>query len=109
MTELLIATCNKGKVREIRGLLKEFDFKVTSLDDYPDLPKIIEDGKSFSANAIKKAEMFRSTRPWRAALNERRGDYLSLCRSGGIRGWIVKAGSKPYYLVDQEMPCLSDG
>jgi len=53
MTELLIATRNKGKVREIRELLP--DFKITSLLDYPDMPEIVEDGKTFKANAIKKA------------------------------------------------------
>jgi len=55
MQELLVATKNQGKIREIRELLKEFDFKITSLDDYPDMPEIIEDGLTFAANAIKKA------------------------------------------------------
>ncbi|HQP10330.1 MAG TPA: RdgB/HAM1 family non-canonical purine NTP pyrophosphatase [Candidatus Omnitrophota bacterium] len=54
-TELVVATKNKGKLREIRELLKEFDLKVTSLADYPDAPHIIEDGKNFAQNAIKKA------------------------------------------------------
>lgn len=55
MLELLVATGNQGKLREIKELLKEFDINVTSLKDYPDLPKIEEDGKTFAANAIKKA------------------------------------------------------
>ncbi len=55
MRELLIATRNKGKVREIKDLLKDFKLKITSLDDYPDMPQIEEDGKTFEANAIKKA------------------------------------------------------
>ncbi len=55
MRELLVATKNQGKMREIRELLKEFDVKVTSLADYPDCPAIVEDGKTFKANAIKKA------------------------------------------------------
>jgi XTP/dITP diphosphohydrolase len=53
--ELLVATKNKGKLREIRELLKDLDLNVTSLEDYADLPEIIEDGKTFTANAIKKA------------------------------------------------------
>lgn len=57
MRELLVATKNQGKLREIRELLKEFDVKVTSLADYPDCPDIVEDGKTFKANAIKKAAM----------------------------------------------------
>jgi len=55
MKELLIATGNKGKLREIKELLKDLDIKVTSLADYPDLPKIEEDGKTYAQNALKKA------------------------------------------------------
>lgn len=55
MLELLIATRNKGKIREIKDLLKDFDIKITSLDDYPDLPAIEEDGDTFEKNALKKA------------------------------------------------------
>lgn len=55
MRELLIATTNKGKLREIRELFKDLDFKITSLADYPGLPEIIEDGKTFRSNAVKKA------------------------------------------------------
>lgn len=55
MRELLVATRNKGKMREIRDLLKDFNLKITSLDDYPDLPEIEEDGASFAQNALKKA------------------------------------------------------
>lgn len=55
MRELLIATRNKGKVREIKDLLKDFKLKITSLDDYKSMPQIEEDGKTFQANAIKKA------------------------------------------------------
>ncbi len=55
MRELVIATTNEGKMREIRGLLKDLDIKITSLKDYPDAPKVIEDGKTFAQNALKKA------------------------------------------------------
>jgi XTP/dITP diphosphohydrolase len=53
--ELLVATRNGGKVREIQELLNEYGIKVTSLWDYPDMPEIVEDGKTFEANAAKKA------------------------------------------------------
>ena len=53
--ELIIATRNKGKLREIRELFKDLDLKITSLADYPNLPKIYEEGKSFRDNAIIKA------------------------------------------------------
>ena len=55
MTELVIATKNKGKLREIKELLGDLDLKITSLADYPDAPEIEEDGKTFGQNALKKA------------------------------------------------------
>ncbi len=54
--ELVIATKNQGKLKEIKDLLRDLDIKVTSLADYPEAPEIIEDGKSFKQNALKKAE-----------------------------------------------------
>ena len=55
MKELVIATTNPGKLREIRELLKDCDIKITSLSDYPDAPTIEEDGRNFAQNALKKA------------------------------------------------------
>ena len=55
MQELLVATRNKKKLEEIKDLLKDLNLKITSLADYPDCPEIEEDGKTFSANALKKA------------------------------------------------------
>ena len=55
MIELVIATKNKGKLREIRELLKDFDLKITSLAEYPGAPVVEEDGRTFAQNALKKA------------------------------------------------------
>lgn len=53
--ELVVATKNKKKLEEIRELLKGLDLKITSLSDYPAAPRIIENGRTFKANAVKKA------------------------------------------------------
>ncbi|MCU0666981.1 MAG: XTP/dITP diphosphatase [Candidatus Omnitrophica bacterium] len=53
--ELLVATKNKGKLREIKIILKDLPLKITSLADYPGHPRIIENAKTFSGNAAKKA------------------------------------------------------
>ena len=55
MTELVVATKNKKKLEELKDLLCDLDIKITSLADYPNHPKIIEDGLTFQENAIKKA------------------------------------------------------
>tara|TARA_B100000745_G_C20094633_1_gene374235 strand:- start:289 stop:882 length:594 start_codon:yes stop_codon:yes gene_type:complete len=53
--ELVVATSNKGKLCEIKELLKDLPFQITSLADYPGHPEIVEDGRTFAQNALKKA------------------------------------------------------
>lgn len=53
--ELVVATGNRKKLREIKDILRGLPLKITSLADYPDPPRIIEDGKDFTENAVKKA------------------------------------------------------
>jgi XTP/dITP diphosphohydrolase len=61
MITLVIATKNKGKVREINHFLKDFSIRFFSLNDFNDLPDIIEDGNNFKENSIKKAEITAKT------------------------------------------------
>ncbi|HSB05512.1 MAG TPA: XTP/dITP diphosphatase [Thermodesulfobacteriota bacterium] len=56
--ELLVATRNQGKVREIRIALKGLRLRIRSLRDFRDVPEIVEDGKSFTENALKKARFY---------------------------------------------------
>ncbi|MDD3374447.1 MAG: RdgB/HAM1 family non-canonical purine NTP pyrophosphatase [Candidatus Omnitrophica bacterium] len=55
MRELLIATNNQKKLKELKELLSDLPLRITSLKDYKNMPKIEEDGKTFSQNALKKA------------------------------------------------------
>jgi XTP/dITP diphosphohydrolase len=55
---LIVATKNKGKIREIREALKGLDLRIYALSDFPDVPEMIEDGKSFTENALKKARFY---------------------------------------------------
>ena len=55
MTEVLLATRNPHKLREVREILAETDFGVISIDDLDGIPEIVEDGDTFEANADKKA------------------------------------------------------
>lgn len=57
MTRVLIATFNDKKRRELKTLLKEFEgIKIMNLSDLGVAPPIIvEDGKTFRQNAVKKA------------------------------------------------------
>ena len=55
MLELLVATRNEKKLREIKELLSDLPVRITSLKEYPHCPDIIEDGQTFSQNAVIKA------------------------------------------------------
>lgn len=53
--ELVIATRNKKKFKEIERLFKDSNIKILSLDSFPDVPEVVEDKDTFQGNAIKKA------------------------------------------------------
>jgi XTP/dITP diphosphohydrolase len=53
--EIVLATKNMGKVKELERILDIPGLKVLSLSDYPDMPEVIEDGETFAENAAKKA------------------------------------------------------
>lgn len=53
--EVVIATRNPGKFREIKAILSSLPLKFFSLEDFPDMPEVVEDGATFSENAGKKA------------------------------------------------------
>ncbi|MBL7068346.1 MAG: RdgB/HAM1 family non-canonical purine NTP pyrophosphatase [Candidatus Omnitrophica bacterium] len=53
--ELVISTRNKKKFREIKRLFKGSNIKISSLNRFPGIPRVIEDKKTFNGNAVKKA------------------------------------------------------
>jgi XTP/dITP diphosphohydrolase len=56
---LLFATRNPGKLRELRRLVAGLPVRVVSLDDLGrDVPEVEEDGATFAANAAKKASAY---------------------------------------------------
>ena len=55
MMNLVVATRNKGKLKEIEALLSGLVDVLECAADYPDFPETIEDGATFAENALKKA------------------------------------------------------
>lgn len=53
--KLLIASRNLHKIREIRSIFNLDNVEIIGANDLPDLPEVVEDGKTFQTNAIKKA------------------------------------------------------
>jgi len=55
MPRIVLASRNKHKIAELRFFLTGLPFEVVSLDDFSDMPLLIEDGTTFKENALKKA------------------------------------------------------
>ena len=55
LKEMLIATGNRGKMKEFAALFAGSGIKLYSLEDFPALVPAVEDGKTFRENALKKA------------------------------------------------------
>ena len=53
--ELVLATRNPDKGRELTALLGDFGISIRTLAEFPDAPEVVEDGETCEANAIKKA------------------------------------------------------
>ena len=53
--DIVIATSNQNKLKEFKELLKGYTVTILSLEDFPHIPPVVEDGKSFYENALKKA------------------------------------------------------
>jgi XTP/dITP diphosphohydrolase len=54
--EIVLSTRNHGKISEFRSLFKGMPVRILSCYDFPDLPVVVEDGKTFQENAEKKAK-----------------------------------------------------
>jgi len=55
MTDIVFATRNAGKMREIKGCFQGTKYRILSLDDIGVNIEVVEDGATFEANAAKKA------------------------------------------------------
>lgn len=54
--QIIIATNNQGKKREFQQLLIDSRVKISSLDEYPQIPDPPETKETFDGNALEKAE-----------------------------------------------------
>lgn len=60
--KIVIATHNQDKLKEIQREINSFKWEVVSLDVFPEILEIVEDGKTLVENALIKArEVFEKT------------------------------------------------
>jgi XTP/dITP diphosphohydrolase len=53
--QLLVASRNRHKLKEIAAIIADLNLDVRSATDIPGLPEVVEDGATLRDNAIKKA------------------------------------------------------
>ncbi|HZG53185.1 MAG TPA: RdgB/HAM1 family non-canonical purine NTP pyrophosphatase [Pyrinomonadaceae bacterium] len=67
-SELLIATNNAGKIRELTGLLANLPLRLRQLSEFPQITEVEETGQTFAENASLKARLYsRQTQLWTLA------------------------------------------
>lgn len=74
--KVVLATKNRGKLREFNEIFEDLglaeDISLLSLLDFPDIPDVVEDGSTFSENALIKARIAAKT------------GYVSIADDSGI-------------------------
>ena len=66
--QLLTATSNPGKIKEMRELLADLPLDLKGLDEFPGVTEVAETGATFAANAVLKARAYaRQTGVWALA------------------------------------------
>lgn len=53
--QLVLATHNKDKIREIKNLLEDLPIEIKTFEDFPDMPDVDETGSTLEENAILKS------------------------------------------------------
>jgi XTP/dITP diphosphohydrolase len=58
LTDLVIATYNPGKIRELSSLLSNLPLQIHSLKEFPSIVEVEETGSTFSENSLLKATSY---------------------------------------------------
>lgn len=104
--ELLIATRNPGKAEEISSLLASLPIRVRTLQGFPDLPSVREDGKTYEENATLKAKAYARMTGLIALADDSGLEVDSLAGAPGVRsaryaGHAASDGDRVRLLLDE--------
>jgi len=58
MKRVLVASSNPGKIRDFIAAASHYDIEIAAIPNFSSLPPVVEDGRTFEANARKKAEAY---------------------------------------------------
>ncbi|MCA1818074.1 MAG: RdgB/HAM1 family non-canonical purine NTP pyrophosphatase [Acidobacteria bacterium] len=83
--ELLLATRNDGKIRELRELLDGAPFVLRSLAEFPHVPEAEETGETFEENAAIKASFYGNATGLPALADDSGLEVAALGGAPGVR------------------------
>lgn len=117
MAAVLIATSNKGKLRDFAAASAEHGIAVAELPNFSSLPQVPEDEPTFEANARKKAEAYSRFAPGAIVLADDSGlEVAALKGAPGVRSARYAAHSSEENASDaannarllKELICVPD-
>ena len=86
MRRILVATSNPGKIRDFLGAARVHDVELDLLPDYKQIEPPVEDGETFEANAILKANYYSLHVPGQLTLADDSGLEVDALRGApGVR------------------------
>jgi XTP/dITP diphosphohydrolase len=85
MRQILIATTNAGKIREIRGILAGLPVELRGLDGFPGIPEPEETGHTFAENARLKALYYSAKTGLPAAADDSGIEIDALDKAPGVQ------------------------
>lgn len=107
--KIIFATKNQGKVREIKQILADMPCEVVSLKDEGIDAEVVEDGKTFEENAVKKAiEIMKLT--GEICMSDDSGleiDYLD--KAPGVYSARFLGEDTPYEIKNKKIMEMLDG
>ena len=111
MKKLLVATHNKGKIKELQDFLSELPVQLLSLSDLHITDDVEEDGKTYEENSQKKAVYYAKRSGIPAIADDGGLEIPALDGAPGIksRRWLGYAASDEELIehmkkVSQELP-----
>src|ERR671932_235427 len=94
--ELLLATRNAGKIRELRDLLEGAPFALRSLAEFPRVPEAEETGETFEENAAIKATFYGRATGVLTLADDSGLEVAALGGAPGVRSARYAGESSPY-------------
>lgn len=85
MKELVLATRNRFKIEEIRTILKDLHLEILTLEDFPGIPLLKEDGSTFRENALQKARAVHESTKLAALADDSGLEVFYLLGRPGVR------------------------